>query len=118
MQKIVVLSLLAVMTVVSLGSSAVAAPLRDTVALSGLHEAKAIFLINMRKPMAVAHLLMVIGKTEQGLQKQHVRPHLIVVFIGPDVAFLTRDRRGIPYMDERTVANIQGQIRKLSAQGI
>lgn len=118
MRKIVAVSLLTVMAIVSLGSRAMAAPLKDTVALSGLHEAKAIFLVNMRKPMAVAHLLMVIGKTEQGLQRQHVRPHLIVVFIGPDVAFLTRDRRGIPYTDERTVANIQGQIRKLSAHGV
>lgn len=118
MRKLGVVSLAAFVGALILGSSVWAAKLNDRAALAGLHQAKAVFLVNMRQPMAVAHLMTVIGKTVRGLQAQHVRPHLIVVFIGPDVAFLTRDRRGIPYMDERAVAGIQRQIRRLVAHGV
>ncbi|MHB0888943.1 hypothetical protein [Acidithiobacillus sp.] len=41
-----------------------------------------------------------------------------MVFVGPDVAFLTRNLRGIPYTDERAGANIQQEIVKLSGKGM
>ncbi|WP_298135530.1 hypothetical protein [Acidiferrobacter sp.] len=92
--------------------------LNDRAALAGLHVAKGIFLVNVRKPIAVAHLIRVIGLTARELRAQKVAPRLIVVFIGPDVAFLTRNRRGIPYTEERTVATIQKEIAGLARQGI
>ena len=92
--------------------------LKDRAALAGLHVAKTIFLVNVRQPVAVEHLIRVIGLTERQLRAQKVTPHIIVVFIGPDVAFLTRNRRGIPYTDERAVANIQKEIAGLARQGI
>jgi intracellular sulfur oxidation DsrE/DsrF family protein len=95
-----------------------AAPLNDHQALSGLSEAKAVFLVSVNNPGRVDHVLRVIGMTEKGLREQHVTPHLIVVFVGPDVAFLTRDRRGISYMDQRAVAGIQKQIGQLHKAGI
>lgn len=95
-----------------------AATLNDRAALAGLHVAKAIFLVNVRQPVAVEHLVRIIGLTERQLRAQKVTPHIIVVFIGPDVAFLTRNRRGIPYTDERAVANIQKEIAGLARTGI
>ena len=92
--------------------------LNDRVALAGLHVAKTIFLVSVRQPVAVEHLIRVIGLTERQLRAQKVTPRIIVVFIGPDVAFLTRNRRGIPYTDERAVANIQKEITGLARQGI
>lgn len=92
--------------------------LNDHAALAGLHEAKGLFLINGNNPAQVARLLGVIAKTRKGLQAQKVTPHLIVVFIGPSVAFLTRDRRGIPYTEERAVADIQKEIGHLAARGV
>ena len=68
--------------------------------------------------MVVEHLVRIIGLTERQLRAQKVTPHIIVVFIGPDVAFLTRNRRGIPYTDERAVANIHKEITGLARQGI
>lgn len=92
--------------------------LSDGQALSGLHSAKAVFLVNVKSPTAVAHLISVIGLTRKQLLEQKVTPHFIVVFIGPDVAFLTKDRRGIPYTEERAVADIQKEIDQLSNKGI
>ncbi|MHB8255525.1 MAG: DsrE family protein [Acidiferrobacter sp.] len=107
-----------VLTALAYTSAAMAGTLNDSAALAGLHQAKAIFLVNVRKPVAVEHLVKVIGLTRRQLLSQKVTPHFIVVFIGPDVAFLTKDRRGIPYMDERAVANIQKDIADLSAKGV
>jgi len=97
---------------------AISMPLNDTAALKGLHTAKAVFLVNQHNPSAVDHLVKVIGLTRKQLMQQHVKPHFIVVFIGPDVAYLTQDRRGIPYTEERDVANIQKEIVKLNALGV
>lgn len=99
------------------GAANAAAP-NDHAALSGLSEAKAVFLIDVNNPGHVAHVLKVVGMTEAGLREQHVKPHLIVVFVGPDVAFLTRDRRGIGYMDERAVAAVQKEIGALRKSGV
>ena len=92
--------------------------LNDRAALAGLHVAKTIFLVNVRQPVAVEHLVRIIGLTQRQLRAQKVTPHIIVVFIGPDVAFLTHNRRGIPYTDERAVANIQKEIAGLARKGI
>ena len=101
-----------------LSSVARAEQLNDRAALAGLHVAKTIFLVNVRQPVVVEHLVRIIGLTERQLRAQKVTPHIIVVFIGPDVAFLTRNRRGIPYTDERAVANIHKESTGLARQGI
>ena len=92
--------------------------LNDRSALAGLHEAKGLFLIDVNDPNKVAHVLRVIGLTRKGLDEQGVKPHLIVVFIGPAVAFLTQDRRGIGYMQERAVSEIQHEIDGLAHSGV
>jgi len=107
-----------IVATVTYASAALAGPLNDRAALAGLHQAKAIFLVNVRKPTALEHLVKVIGLTRRQLLSQKVEPHFIVVFIGPDVAFLTKDRRGIPYTEERAVANTQKEIASLSMKGI
>lgn len=104
--------------ILCLTNTALAAPFNDHAALSGLSEAKAVFLVAVNNPGRVDHVLRVIGLTEKGLREQHVKPHLIVVFVGPDVAFLTRDRRGIGYMDQRAVAGIQKEVGVLHKAGV
>ncbi|PKY10946.1 hypothetical protein B1757_06925 [Acidithiobacillus marinus] len=116
--KYFILSLL-IFSLASLTTSAAqAADINDTAALSGLHDAKAVFLINVRNPAVVAHLVKVIGLTRKQLLEQKVTPHFVVVFIGPDVAFLTKSRRGINYMEERDVAETQKEIQQLHLKGI
>jgi intracellular sulfur oxidation DsrE/DsrF family protein len=92
--------------------------LKDTAALHGLKDAKAVFMLDVKEPGRMAHVLKVIEKTDEGLAKQKVNPETIVVVIGPSVAFLTKDRRGIPYTDERAVSEIQGTIGKLKKAGV
>jgi intracellular sulfur oxidation DsrE/DsrF family protein len=97
---------------------AAAAPLGDTDALRGQHEAKAVFMINVNDPGKLAHVLKVIEETDTGLAKQSVKPHLVVVVIGPAVAFLTKDRRGIPYMEQAAVAHAQAALGRLDGMGV
>ncbi|MFA7496940.1 MAG: DsrE family protein [Acidithiobacillus sp.] len=118
MRKSIIPYIVIVLSCLFLSAEASAAQLSDRQALQGLHQAKAIFLVNMRKPMAVEHLVKVIGLTRRQFLSQKVTPHFIVVFIGPDVAFLTKNHRGIPYTDERAVANIQKEVVQLSGKGV
>jgi len=113
------LTLLALLLTMTAVSAAPPAPQpRDTQALQGLSSAKAVFMLNVKDARRLAHVLRVIEKTEKGMRAQGVEPQIIVVFIGPSVAFLTRDRRGISYMDQRKVAAVQKGIHKLNALGI
>lgn len=95
-----------------------AVELKDTAALKGLKEAKAVFMIDVNNPGRVAHILKTVAKTGKGMREQGVKPHIVVVVIGPAVAFLTKDRRGIGYMDERAVAGVQAEVHKLAKMHI
>jgi intracellular sulfur oxidation DsrE/DsrF family protein len=92
--------------------------LRDTEALHGLKDAKGVYMLDVKEPGRMAHVLKVIEETNRSIAKQNVKPETIVVVIGPSVAFLTRDRRGISYMDQRAVSEIQSTIGKLKKAGV
>jgi len=92
--------------------------LKDTEALRDLKIAKGVFMLDLKEPGRMAHMLKVIEETDQSIGKQNVKPELIVVVIGPAVAFLTRDRRGISYADQRSVSEVQGTIGKLKKAGV
>jgi intracellular sulfur oxidation DsrE/DsrF family protein len=92
--------------------------LKDTEALHDLKVAKGVFLLNVKEPGTMARVLKVIEETAQGIAAQKVKPETIVVVIGPSVAFLTKDRRGIPYTEQKAVADVQGFLIKLKKAGI
>jgi len=92
--------------------------LKDTEALQGLKNAYGVFTLDVKDPARMAHVLKVFEETREGIAKQDVKPVLVVVIIGPSVAFLTKDRRGIPYTDQRAVAEVQGTIGKLKKAGV
>lgn len=75
-------------------------------------------MLDVKDPGRMAHVLKVIEETHQGIAKQGVKPELIVVIIGSSVAFLTKDRRGISYTDQRSISEIQSGIGKLKTLGI
>ena len=110
--------ILAVALTALAGGGAVAATLNDHAALAGLHVAKALFLVNVRKPLAAERLIRVVGLTERQLRAQKVTPRLLVVFIGPDVTFLTRNMRGIPPAQTGAVAGLQKEIEGLAHRGV
>ena len=95
-----------------------AATLNDHAALAGLHVAKALFLVNVRKPLAAERLMRLVGLTERQLRAQKVTPRLLAVFVGPDIAFLTRNRGGIPPAQRRAVAGLQKEIEGLAHRGV
>ncbi len=99
-------------------ASAADSGLKDTEALHGAKVAKGVFMMDAKEPGRMAHVLKVIGETGEGITKQGVKPELIVVVIGRSVAFLTKDRRGIPYTDQRSVTEIHNAIGKLKSMGI
>lgn len=114
-----VLSLLALLLTMTTVWAAPSAPqLKDTQALHGLSSAKAVFMIDVKNPRHLSHVLAVVEKADKGMRAQGVKPHIIVVIVGPSVAFLTRDRRGIPYTDQRAVAGVQKAIHTLKTLGI
>lgn len=92
--------------------------LKDTGALRDLTVAKGVFLLNVKEPGRMAHVLKVIEETAQGVAAQKVKPETIVVVIGPSVAFLTKDRRGIPYTEQKAVADVHGFLVKLKKAGV
>ncbi len=92
--------------------------LKDTDALRDLKLAKGVFMLDVKEPGKMAHILKVVEETRQGMAKQNVKPELVVVVVGPSVAFLTKDRRGISYMDERAVSEIQDIVTKLKSMGV
>jgi len=115
-QKVTLLALLLTITPVS------AAPQTpqpgDTKSLHGLDSVNSIFMLNIKKPGRLSHVLSVVEKTKKGMRKQGVKARIIVVIIGSSAAFLTRDRRGISYVDQRYVAAVQKGIHKLKELGI
>jgi intracellular sulfur oxidation DsrE/DsrF family protein len=99
-------------------ASAADSGLKDTAALHDVKVAKGVFMMDVKEPGRMAHVLKVIGETSEGISKQSVKPELIVVVIGRSVAFLTKDRRGIPYTDQRSITEIHNAIGKLKTMGI
>jgi intracellular sulfur oxidation DsrE/DsrF family protein len=98
-------------------ASAADTGLKDTEALHDVKIARGVFMMDVKEPGRMAHVLKVIEETSEGMTKQGVKPKLIVVVIGRSVAFLTKDRRGIPYTDQRSVTEIQNAISELKGQG-
>ena len=92
--------------------------LKDTEALRDLKVAKGVFMLDVKDPGRMAHVLKVIEETGESIAKQNVKPELIVVVVGRSVAFLTKDRRGISYTDQRAVSEVQDMIGKLKKSGV
>ena len=108
----------AIVMLAGYAGAAQAAKLKDTEALKGLSSAKGVFMLDVDSPGRMGHVLKVVEKTYTGMREQGVKPHLIVVIIGRGVAFLTKDRRGISYLDERAVSGVQHEIHKLAKMGV
>ena len=84
--------------------------LKDTEALRDLKVAKGVFMLDVKEPDRMAHVLKVIEDTDKSIAKQNVKPELIVVVVGRSVAFLTRD--------QRAVSEVQGMLGKLKKSGV
>ncbi|MHB1566905.1 MAG: DsrE family protein [Acidiferrobacter sp.] len=98
--------------------SASAMVLNDAHALRGLHTAKAVFLVDINNPQVLTNVLGVASLAYTSMARQGVKPHFVVVIIGPDVAFLTKKLVGISYMKREAASHLQAEIKKMNHMGI
>lgn len=80
---------LATLVLLTFSSVTFAAPISDSFALRGVKEAKGVFLIDFTDPKKTAFYLDIIKGTHANLLRQGVKPHFVIVYIGPTVKFLT-----------------------------
>ena len=92
--------------------------LNDAHALRGLHAAKAVFLINVKKPQVLANVIRVANMAYVSMAHQGVKSHFVMVIIGPDVAFLTKNMVGISYTQREAALQLQKEVKKMSHEGI
>lgn len=100
-------------------SANAAEPASDSVALNGLKVAKTVFLLDFTNPNKTNLYLKVIQGTHAGLVRQGVKPHIVLVFIGKTVQYLTSKPSDDLAMEHLTVLqSIAENIKKLGKLGI
>lgn len=102
-----------------LSAQAATAPINDAAALQGVKEGKGVFLIDFSDPKKTAFYLEIIRETHAGLIRQGVKPHFVIVYIGPTVRFLSTrpdDELELEYSD--TLTAIAEQVKELHQLGV
>jgi intracellular sulfur oxidation DsrE/DsrF family protein len=88
-------------------------------ALNGVKEAKAVFLVDLDNPRKTALYLGVIQGTHERLVRQHVKPDMVIVFIGPTVRFLTtRPEPDLEMEHGESLKSIADSVRALHQMGV
>lgn len=91
----------------------------DSAALNGVESTRSVFLIDFTSPRKTAFYLDIIEDTHDGLVRQGVTPHMVLVFIGETVRYLTTepdDLLEMEYGDE--LASIAESVKALKARGV
>ena len=111
------LSAAAVLAVATPTVAPAAAPIDDAAALAGVEEAKGVFQIDFTEAEKTAFYLEIIRGTHANFVRQGVEPHLVVVFIGPTVKFLTTEA-GEDVADPATLMRIESEVARLAELGV
>ena len=102
-----------------LSAQAATAPINDAAALQGVKEGKGVFLIDFNDPKKTAFYLEIIRGTHAGLIRQGVKPHFVIVYIGPTVRFLsTRPDDEIELEYSGALTAIAEQVKELHQLGV
>ncbi|MET0051196.1 MAG: DsrE family protein [Candidatus Thiodiazotropha sp.] len=91
----------------------------DSAALKGVESTRSVFLIDFTNPRKTAFYLDIIEGTHDGLVRQGVTPHMVLVFIGETVRYLSTapdDLLEMEYADE--LASIAESVKALDARGV
>lgn len=91
----------------------------DSAALNGIESTRSVFLIDFTNPRKTAFYLDIIEGTHDGLKRQGVTPHMVLVFIGETVRYLSTepdDLLAMEYGDE--LSSIAESVRALKARGV
>jgi intracellular sulfur oxidation DsrE/DsrF family protein len=87
-------------------------------AMKGIKSAKAVFDQRGSNPKSVALHLKVIHQTYKELAVMKKNPVFVVVFIGPSVKLISKNREGFPPEDQKSLDEIANTISSMSKDGI
>jgi intracellular sulfur oxidation DsrE/DsrF family protein len=90
-------------------------PLNDADALQGVTVGKVVFDINMANPQTLPLYLKVIAQTHADLERQQVKPDLVLAFRGKAVQLVSTNHEALP-MDQHPsleeIATLIAELRK------
>ena len=87
-------------------------------AMKGIKSAKAIFDERENNPKSAALHLKVIHQTYKELAAMKKSPAFVIVFIGPSVKLISKDRKGFSSEDQKSLDEIANTISAMSKDGI
>lgn len=87
-------------------------------ALKGLKSAKAVFDVRVGNPKGAALLIGLIHQTYKDLVAKKKNPVFVLVFIGPSVKLISKNRGGFTAEDQKILDEIAGTISQMSKDGI
>ena len=116
--------MLALLAALSVGSGALQAESRaaekpdDAKALDGLEQGRVVFDINISEPKKLPLYLMVIDETISDLERQGVKPDVILTFRGKAVTLISTDHDNIELTDLEYVEKAAEQLEALQKRGV
>jgi intracellular sulfur oxidation DsrE/DsrF family protein len=87
-------------------------------ALKGLKSAKAIFDVRVGSAKGAALQMQLIHQIYKDLAAKKLKPAIAVVFIGPSVKLISKNREGFSAEDQKKLDEISGTISQMSKAGI
>jgi intracellular sulfur oxidation DsrE/DsrF family protein len=88
----------------------------DAEALRGVEVGRVVWDINMGDPAKLALYLKVMDETYEDLQRQGVKPEMVLTFRGPSLVLISTDRTDVPLDHEPHYDAIAAQIQTLLAK--
>ena len=107
-----------VITVGLIFSTAAVLAAQDYEALKGVNSAKAIFDVRIGSPKSAAVHLKLIHQTFKDLAASKKQPVFAVVFLGPSVKLISKNREGFAPEDLKSLDEIAEAITGMSKDGI
>jgi intracellular sulfur oxidation DsrE/DsrF family protein len=99
-------------------SIASASAAQEPEALKGVKSAKAIFDVRIGNPKSAALHLKLIHQTFKGLAAAKKQPVFVVVFLGPSVKLISKNREGFAPEDLKALDEIAEVVTAMSKDGI
>lgn len=90
----------------------------DADALQGVTQGRVVFDINISEPKKLPLYLMVIDETISDLERQGVKPEVILAFRGKAVALISTDRERFELTDLPDVEKAAAQLEALQKRGV
>jgi len=110
--------LLSLIIVISLMCSAATVFAEEYDALKGVKSAKTIFDFRIGDPKSAAVHMDLIHQTYKDLAAMKKKPEIVVVFIGPSVKLVSKNREGFSPEDQKTLTDMAKTISMMSKDGI